>query len=83
MDACSPTTHHLTLVFGIWFLICYTVTQLVTQLQQRCIQVVYSSKEAPEAPDRIERHSRNGRRTHECCFEVLYMYVGRFKICRY
>jgi len=28
------------------FLICYAVTQLATQLQQRCIQVVCSNKEA-------------------------------------
>jgi len=33
-----------TLVF--WFLVCYAATQLGTQLQQRCIQVVRSNKEA-------------------------------------
>ena len=29
-----------------WFLVCYAVTQLATQLRQRCIQVVCSNKEA-------------------------------------
>jgi len=29
-----------------WFLVRYAVTQLATQLQQRCIQVVCSNKEA-------------------------------------
>jgi len=29
-----------------WFLVCYAATQLATQLRQRCIQVVRSSKEA-------------------------------------
>ena len=33
------------LVF-FWFLVCYAATQLATQLQQRCIQVVRSNKEA-------------------------------------
>ena len=33
------------LVF-VWFLVCYAATQLATQLQQRCIQVVRSNKEA-------------------------------------
>ena len=31
---------------GFWFLVCYAATQLATQLQQRCIQVVRSNKEA-------------------------------------
>jgi len=31
---------------GFWFLVCYATTQLATQLQQRCIQVVRSNKEA-------------------------------------
>jgi len=31
---------------GFWFLVCYAATQLATQLQQRCIQVVCSNKEA-------------------------------------
>jgi len=29
-----------------WFLVCYAATQLATQLQQRCIQVVRSNKVA-------------------------------------
>jgi len=29
-----------------WFLVCYTATQLATQLQQRCILVVCGNKEA-------------------------------------
>jgi len=29
-----------------WFLVCYAATQLATQLRQRCIQVVRSTKEA-------------------------------------
>jgi len=29
-----------------WFLVCYAATQLLTQLRQRCIQVVRSKKEA-------------------------------------
>jgi len=29
-----------------WFLVCYTATQLATQLRQRCMQVVRSNKEA-------------------------------------
>ena len=33
-----------------WFLVCYAATQLVTQLQQRCIQVVHSNKEGRERP---------------------------------
>jgi len=33
------------LVFS-WFLVCYAATQLATQLQQRCMQVVRSNKEA-------------------------------------
>jgi len=33
-------------IFGFWFLVCYAATQLATQLQQRCIQVVRSNKEA-------------------------------------
>jgi len=34
--------------FGFWFLVCYSTTQLATQLQQaeRCIQVVCSNEEA-------------------------------------
>jgi len=31
---------------GFWFLVCNAATQLATQLQQRCIQVVCSNKEA-------------------------------------
>jgi len=27
------------------FMVCYTTTQLATQLRQRCIQVVFSNKE--------------------------------------
>jgi len=46
--------------FGFRFLFCYAAAQLATQLPQRRIQVVRSNKENPEAPDRIERHSRNG-----------------------
>ena len=34
------------LVFGFGFLVCYTATQLATQLHQRRIQVVRSNKEA-------------------------------------
>ena len=30
----------------LWFLVCYTATQLATQLRQRYIQVVCSNKEA-------------------------------------
>jgi len=33
-------------LIGFWFLVCYADTQLATQLQQRCIQVVCSNKEA-------------------------------------
>jgi len=29
-----------------------------------------------EGPDLIERYSRNGPWKHECCFEVMYLYVG-------
>jgi len=36
----------LTGLFFFWFLVCYADTQLATQLQQRCIQVVCSNKEA-------------------------------------
>jgi len=32
--------------FGFWFLVGYAATQLATQLQERCIQVVRSNKEA-------------------------------------
>jgi len=31
---------------GFWFLVCCAATQLATQLQQRCIKVVCSNKEA-------------------------------------
>jgi len=31
-------------VMPLWFLVCYAATQLATQLQQRCIQVVCSNK---------------------------------------
>jgi len=37
---------HRAICVSFWFLVCYAVTQLATQLQQRCIQVVYSNKEA-------------------------------------
>jgi len=33
-------------ILGFWFLVCYANTQLATQFQQRCIQVVRSNKEA-------------------------------------
>jgi len=33
-------------LFGFWFLVRYAATQLATQLQQRCIHVVRSNKEA-------------------------------------
>jgi len=33
-------------VIGFWFLVCYAATQLATQLQQKCIQVVCSNEEA-------------------------------------
>jgi len=36
--------HHMS--FGYWVLVCFAVTQLGTQLQQRCIQVVCSKKQA-------------------------------------
>jgi len=35
-----------TILLGFWFLVCYATTQLATQLQHRCIQVVCSNKEA-------------------------------------
>ena len=31
---------------GFWVLVCYAATHLATQLQQRCIQVVCTNKEA-------------------------------------
>ena len=34
------------------------------------------SKGSPHAPDRIAQYSRNGPWTHECCIEVVYLYVG-------
>jgi len=36
--------------FGFWFLVCYAATQLAIQLQQKCIQVVYSNREARKRP---------------------------------
>ena len=36
--------HHMS--FGYWVLVCFAVTQLGNQLQQKCIQVVYSHKKA-------------------------------------
>ena len=39
-------TRGLEYIYGFWFLVCYEVTQLATQLRQRCIQVVCSKKEA-------------------------------------
>ena len=50
---CTPTRGFLFFLvatwavrIGFWFLVCYATTQLATQLQQRCIQVVCSNKEA-------------------------------------
>jgi len=37
---------HKLKALGLWFLVCYADTQLAIQLQQRCIQVVRSNKEA-------------------------------------
>jgi len=39
----ASSGYHVTF---FWFLVCYADTQLATQLQQRCIQVVCSNKEA-------------------------------------
>jgi len=41
--ACNP---HNQSPYWFWFLVCYATTQLATQLQQRCIQVVCSNTEA-------------------------------------
>ena len=38
---------------------------------ESCANIVQAVAYCPEAPDRIQRHSRNGPRTHECCFEVV------------
>ena len=50
---CTPTRGFLFFLvatwavrIGFWFLVCYATTQLATQLQQRCIQVVSSNKKA-------------------------------------
>jgi len=43
--------------FFFWFLVCYAAIQLATQLQQRCIQVVRSNKEARK---RLTRTESNG-----------------------
>ena len=40
-----------------WFLVCYANTQLATQLQQRCTQVVCSNKEARK---RLTESNRDG-----------------------
>jgi len=37
-------------LFGFWFLVCYVVTQVTIQLQQECIQVVCSNREARKRP---------------------------------
>jgi len=38
------------IMWGFWFLVCYAGTQLAIQLQQECIQVVYSNREARKRP---------------------------------
>ena len=69
-------------MFGFHFLGCYAATQPSTQIRQRCIQAVCSNKGSPEAPDRIERHSRNEPLTHECCFEaILFLCYVLFDDC--
>jgi len=40
-----------------WFLVCYAATQLATQLQQTCTQVVCSNKEARK---RLTESNRDG-----------------------
>jgi len=55
------------------FFCCFAATQLARQVQQERTQVVCSNKEARKRLAR--RHSRNGPWTHECCLEVLVMYV--------
>jgi len=58
----------------LWFFsCCYAAKQLALQVQQERTQVVYSHKEARKRLAR--RHFRNGPWTHECCFEVMYLYV--------
>jgi len=44
--AVPKSWERIRVVFGFWFLVCYTATQLATQLRQRCIQVLCSNKEA-------------------------------------
>ena len=43
----SPVACHQ---FGFWFLICYAAKQLAIRLQQECIQVVCSNREARKHP---------------------------------
>ena len=70
------------MVFGVvsynscffeFFFCCYAATQLALQVRQERTQVVCSNREARKHPAR--RHSRNGPWTHECWFEVVYLYV--------
>jgi len=46
ISSCQQTLDNNLGFFGFWFLVCYAATQLATQLQQRCIQVVCSNKKA-------------------------------------
>jgi len=67
--------------FGFWFLVCYSTTQLATQLQQaeRCIQVVCSNEEARKrltessgTPAMDPGHIYVVSKYH--CFDVLVYY---------
>ena len=56
---------------GSWFLVCYTATQLATQLPQRHIQVVRSNKVAWKRLTASNSTPAMDFGTHECCFEVV------------
>jgi len=59
-------------------LVCNATTQLTLQLQQERIQLVRSNKVVRRIPIKSNNTpSRQGPWTHKCCFEVMYLYVGR------
>ena len=53
---------------GFWFLVCYAATQLAIQIQQECIQVVRSNREARKRPT-----ESNGSPAMDLGFEDIHM----------
>jgi len=65
--------------------LCYAAAQLELQLHRKRTQVECGNREARKRlGGRIELHFRNGPWTHECCFQVVYVYVGSgFRNCNH